>query len=171
MLPRMSTPDLAARMSRLGTETAFEVLAKARALEAQGQNVVHLEIGEPDFDTPAHIVQAAQQALAQGFTHYGPSPGLPPLREAIAEDFSRRRGVAVKPEQVVVYPGDVMVGDEDGVVCVPAEMAGEVAEAAKEQEELEAWLGREIANGRPLRGTYPPDAATRERYHQQRSSG
>ena len=66
---------------------------------------MHLEIGEPDFDTPPHIVQAAQNALAQGFTHYGPSPGLPLLREAIAEDFSRRRGVPVKSEQVVVFPG------------------------------------------------------------------
>jgi aspartate/methionine/tyrosine aminotransferase len=96
---------LASRMSRLGTETAFEVLARARALEAQGRHVVHLEIGEPDFDTPANIVKAAQDALGKGFTHYGPSPGLPALREAIAEDFTRRNGVAVKPEQVVVYPG------------------------------------------------------------------
>jgi aspartate aminotransferase len=96
---------LASRMSRLGTETAFEVLARARALEAQGKHVVHLEIGEPDFDTPPNIVKAAQDALAQGFTHYGPSAGLPALREAIAADFTRRRGVAVKPEQVVVFPG------------------------------------------------------------------
>ncbi len=96
---------LASRMGRLGTETAFEVLARARALEAQGKHVVHLEIGEPDFDTPANIVKAGQDALGQGFTHYGPSPGLPALREAIAEDYSRRNGVPVKPEQVVVYPG------------------------------------------------------------------
>jgi aspartate/methionine/tyrosine aminotransferase len=96
---------LASRMSRLGTETAFEVLARARALEAQGRHVVHLEIGEPDFDTPPNVVKAAQEALAKGFTHYGPSPGLPALREAIAEDYARRNGVAVKPEQVVVYPG------------------------------------------------------------------
>jgi aspartate/methionine/tyrosine aminotransferase len=96
---------LAARMGRLGTETAFEVLARARALEAQGKHVVHLEIGEPDMDTPANIVQAGQAALGKGFTHYGPSAGLPALREAIAEDFTRRRGVGVKPEQVVVYPG------------------------------------------------------------------
>ena len=96
---------LASRMSRLGTETAFEVLAKARALEAKGRHVVHLEIGEPDFDTPANIVAAAQKALADGFTHYGPSPGLPVLREAVAEDFNRRRKLAVSPEQVVVYPG------------------------------------------------------------------
>ena len=92
-------------MSRLGTETAFEVLARARALEAQGRHVVHLEIGEPDFDTPANIVRAGQEALAKGFTHYGPSAGLPVLREAIAADYSRRRGVAIQPEQVVVFPG------------------------------------------------------------------
>ena len=73
--------NLASRMSRLGTETAFEVLARARALEAQGRDVVHLEIGEPDFDTPANIVEAGRQALSDGFTHYGPSPGLPALRE------------------------------------------------------------------------------------------
>lgn len=96
---------LASRMSRLGTETAFEVLARARALEAQGRHVVHLEIGEPDFDTPANIVKAAQDALGKGFTHYGPSPGLPALREAIAEDYSKRRGLPVKADQVVVYPG------------------------------------------------------------------
>src|SRR5262245_18651733 len=96
---------LASRMGRLGTETAFEVLARARALEAQGKHVVHLEIGEPDMDTPVNIVQAGQAALGKGFTHYGPSAGLPALREAIAEDFTRRRGVGVKPEQVVVYPG------------------------------------------------------------------
>lgn len=97
--------NLASRMSRLGTETAFEVLARARALEAQGRSVIHLEIGEPDFDTPANIVAAAKQALDDGFTHYGPSPGLPQLRQAIAEDFSRRRGVPVTSEQVVVFPG------------------------------------------------------------------
>ena len=97
--------NLASRMSRLGTETAFEVLARARALEAQGRSIVHLEIGEPDFDTPANIVTAAKQALDQGFTHYGPSPGLPALREAIAADFTRRRGVDVGPERVVVFPG------------------------------------------------------------------
>lgn len=96
---------LASRMNRLGTETAFEVLARARALEAQGRHIVHLEIGEPDFDTPANIVRAGQDALAKGFTHYGPSAGLPALREAIAADYSRRRGVSIKPEQVVVFPG------------------------------------------------------------------
>src|SRR5262245_11730133 len=96
---------LAERMARLGTETAFEVLARARALEAQGRQVVHLEIGEPDFDTPAHITDAALHALKAGATHYGPSAGLLELREAVAEDSTRRRGVRATPEMVVVTPG------------------------------------------------------------------
>ena len=97
--------DLAARMSRLGTETAFEVLARAQALEAQGRSVVHLEIGEPDFDTPVHIRQAAVEALQSGWTHYGPSAGLRELRESIARDVEKRRGLYVDPAQVVVTPG------------------------------------------------------------------
>src|SRR5512134_2372941 len=88
-----SAMRLSDRMARLGTETAFEVLVRARALEAQGRQVVHLEIGEPDFDTPAHITKAAIQALRGGATHYGPSAGITELREAIAEDVTRRRGV------------------------------------------------------------------------------
>ncbi len=96
---------LAERMSRLGTEGAFEVLARARALEARGREVIHLEIGEPDFPTPAHIVEAATQALRQGWTHYGPPAGLPKLREAVAEDVSRRRGIRVDPAEVVITPG------------------------------------------------------------------
>lgn len=92
-------------MSRLGTETAFEVLARARALEAQGREIVHLEIGEPDFDTPSNIVEAGGTALQQGYTHYSPSAGIPELREAIAEYTSKTRGVEVSPEQVVVTPG------------------------------------------------------------------
>jgi aspartate aminotransferase len=96
---------LAGRMSRLGTETAFEVLARARALAAQGRHVVHLEIGEPDFDTPAHVVEAGVAALKGGHTHYGPSPGLMPLREAIAEHVGRTRGVDCRPANVVVTPG------------------------------------------------------------------
>src|SRR5271165_4694562 len=96
---------LAKRMSRLGTETAFEVLVRARALEKQGKHVVHLEIGEPDFDTPKNIVEAAVDALHMGYTHYGPSAGLPDLREAIAEDVSKTRGVKFTPEEVVVVPG------------------------------------------------------------------
>jgi aspartate/methionine/tyrosine aminotransferase len=96
---------LAQRMSRLGTETAFEVLAKARALEAQGRDIVHLEIGEPDFDTPANIVEAAVDALHHGFTHYGPSAGMPDLRAAIANDVAVSRHTQVSPEEVVVVPG------------------------------------------------------------------
>jgi aspartate/methionine/tyrosine aminotransferase len=96
---------LSQRMARLGTETAFEVLVRARALEAQGRNVVHLEIGEPDFDTPGHITEAGIEALRGGATHYGPSAGLPELREAIAQDSTRRRGVRATPEMVVVTPG------------------------------------------------------------------
>lgn len=97
--------QLATRMSRLGTETAFDVLARAKALEAQGRDIIHLEIGEPDFDTPRHIVDAAIQALHDGYTHYTPSAGLPALREAIAEYVSRTRHIPVNPSQVVVTPG------------------------------------------------------------------
>ena len=96
---------VAARMMNLGTETAFEVLAKARALEAQGKEIIHLEIGEPDFDTPKHIVEAGVEALRQGYTHYGPTPGLPELREAIARNSREVRGVDTDPAQVVVTPG------------------------------------------------------------------
>src|SRR5246127_5241975 len=97
--------QLARRMSRLGTETAFEVLNKARALERQGKDIVHLEIGEPDFDTPSNVVEAAVDALHKGWTHYGPSAGLPELRQAIAEYVSRTRGVPVASDEVVVVPG------------------------------------------------------------------
>ncbi|MGD0162952.1 MAG: pyridoxal phosphate-dependent aminotransferase [Candidatus Sulfotelmatobacter sp.] len=97
--------QLARRMSRLGTETAFEVLNKARALERQGKSIIHLEIGEPDFDTPANVVEAAVDALHKGWTHYGPSAGLPELRQTIADYVSRTRGVKVTPEEVVVVPG------------------------------------------------------------------
>jgi aspartate aminotransferase len=97
--------QFADRMSRLGTESAFEVLVKARALEAKGRDIVHLEIGEPDFDTPQHIIEAGKEALDQGFTHYGPTAGLPEFREAIAKHVAQSRGIAVKPEQVVVTPG------------------------------------------------------------------
>ena len=97
--------QLARRMSRLGTETAFEVLNKARALERQGKSIIHLEIGEPDFDTPANVVEAAVDALHKGWTHYGPSAGLPELRQTIADYVSRTRGVKVSAEEVVVVPG------------------------------------------------------------------
>jgi aspartate aminotransferase len=96
---------LARRMKRLGTEAAFEVLARARALEAQGRHIIHLEIGEPDFDTPAHIVEAAVEALRRGHTHYTPSAGIPALRQAIARHISRTRSIDVDIEHVVVTPG------------------------------------------------------------------
>jgi aspartate/methionine/tyrosine aminotransferase len=92
-------------MSRLGTESAFEVLAKARALEAQGKQIIHLEIGEPDFDTPPHIIEAACRALHQGATHYTPSGGIPELRREIAAGMSLARGQEISPQQVVVTPG------------------------------------------------------------------
>jgi aspartate/methionine/tyrosine aminotransferase len=97
--------NFAERMSRLGTESAFEVLARARALERQGKEIIHLEIGEPDFDTPAHIRDAAKRALDGGATHYGPAAGLPELREAIAKDVGATRGIPVTPEEIVVTPG------------------------------------------------------------------
>jgi aspartate aminotransferase len=97
--------QLARRMSRLGTETAFEVLNKARALERQGKSIIHLEIGEPDFDTPANVIEAAVDALHNGWTHYGPAAGLPELRQTIADYVSRSREVKVTPEEVVVVPG------------------------------------------------------------------
>src|SRR5881398_3138811 len=96
---------LATRMARLGTETAFEVLVKAKALEAKGRDIIHLEIGEPDFDTPRNIIDAACDALHQGVTHYGPSAGLPELRETIADYVSETRRINVTPEEVVVVPG------------------------------------------------------------------
>ena len=96
---------LAKRMARLGTETAFEVLVKAKALEAQGRDIIHLEIGEPDFDTPSNIIDAGCDALRKGFTHYGPSAGLMELREVIAQHVSETRRVNVMPDEVVVVPG------------------------------------------------------------------
>jgi aspartate/methionine/tyrosine aminotransferase len=97
--------DVAERMGRLGTETAFEVLARARVLERQGKHVVHLEIGEPDFDTPAHVRDAAKRALDAGATHYGPSAGLPELREAIAKHIAETRGIQATADEIVVTPG------------------------------------------------------------------
>ena len=96
---------IASRMNLLGTETAFEVLSRARNLEAQGKQIVHLEIGEPDFDTPSHIVDAGVQALKDGYTHYGPTPGLPQLREAISENSRKVRGLNTDPNSIVVTPG------------------------------------------------------------------
>ena len=96
---------LARRMARLGTETAFEVLVKAKALEAKGRDIIHLEIGEPDFDTPPNIIEAGCAALHKGFTHYGPSAGMMELREVIARHVSETRRVPVTPDEVVVVPG------------------------------------------------------------------
>lgn len=110
-IPKEATPQarfplrLAERMHRLGTETAFEVLVRARALEAKGHDIVHLEIGEPDFDTPQNVIDAGIAALRSGWTHYGPAAGLPKLREAIARDAGRMRGIEISPEEVVVVPG------------------------------------------------------------------
>jgi len=92
-------------MSRLGTESAFEVLARARALEAQGRRVIHLEIGEPDFDTPSHIIEAAAEALREGFTHYVAAPGLPELREAVGDFFGRTGRASFPADRIVVTPG------------------------------------------------------------------
>ncbi len=96
---------LSKRMSRLGTETAFEVLAKAKALEAQGREIIHLEIGEPDFDTPLNVIEAGVTALRGGYTHYTPAAGILPLRQAIADEVAQTRGISVHPDQVVVVPG------------------------------------------------------------------
>src|SRR5438045_4681335 len=106
-VPRLylESMKLAERMSRLGTESAFDVLVRARALEAQGRSVIHLEIGEPDFPSPPHVIEAAKRALDEGWTHYGPTQGFPELREAIAAHVSKTRGIQVGPQQVCVVPG------------------------------------------------------------------
>ena len=105
MTTTSSSLRLASRMNRLGTESAFEVLVRARALEAQGKEIIHLEIGEPDFATPANIVDAGIRALREGWTHYGPSAGLPQLREAVAADVAQHLGISVDPAEVVITPG------------------------------------------------------------------
>ena len=97
--------NLAERMSRIGTETAFEVLVKARALEAQGKSIVHLEIGQPDFPTPKHVVEAGKRALDEGWTGYGPTAGFPEFRARIADYISRTRGITVGADNVCVVPG------------------------------------------------------------------
>src|SRR5262245_16021607 len=96
---------LAQRMDRILVESAFEVLVRARALEAKGKSVIHLEIGEPDFPTPAHIVQAAKTALDEGWTHYGPTQGYPELRETVARHISCTRRIHAGPEHVCIVPG------------------------------------------------------------------
>ncbi|HEY2575608.1 MAG TPA: pyridoxal phosphate-dependent aminotransferase [Streptosporangiaceae bacterium] len=101
----MTATTLADRMGRLGTESAFEVLARAKAIEAAGGKVIHLEIGEPDFPTPSHIVEAAVEALRAGNTHYVPAPGIPPLREAVAAFLERTGRMRVPPDRVIVTPG------------------------------------------------------------------
>src|SRR5438876_1530043 len=97
--------QLAGRMDVLGTETAFEVLARAKALEAQGRSIINLGIGQPDFLTPPHIVEAAAKALRDGHHGYTPANGIPALREAVAADIQRRLAVAVDPGNVLVVPG------------------------------------------------------------------
>src|SRR5579864_3262547 len=97
--------SVAERMNHIGQETAFEVLVRAKALEAQGRSVIHLEIGEPDFDTPSHIISRAQEALEQGATHYGPGAGLPDLRQAVARYLKTWRGLDIDPSRVVITPG------------------------------------------------------------------
>jgi aspartate/methionine/tyrosine aminotransferase len=96
---------LADRMGSIGTETAFEAAARARDLEAEGRDIIHLEIGEPDFDTPANVREAAKRALDEGATHYAPFPGIPPLREAIATDATARKAFGVTPDRVFVTVG------------------------------------------------------------------
>jgi aspartate/methionine/tyrosine aminotransferase len=116
---------LAKRMERLGTETAFVVLARAKALEADGRDIVHLEIGEPDFDTPAHIIEAGVEALRGGETHYGPAAGKPEIRRAFAEHIAADRGIDVGPDNIVITPGgkpimyflmNVLVNEGDEVI-------------------------------------------------------
>ena len=97
--------ELAERMGRLGTESAFEVLARAKALEAQGVDVVHLEIGEPDFETAPHIKAAAIDALNAGFTHYVPTAGITEVRQAVARNAGERRGLEYEWQQVIITPG------------------------------------------------------------------
>ncbi|MGH2556628.1 MAG: pyridoxal phosphate-dependent aminotransferase, partial [Actinomycetota bacterium] len=97
--------ELAERMGRLGTESAFEVLSRARAMEAEGRKVIHLEVGEPDFDTPAHITEAGARAIRDGHTRYTPPSGIPELREAAAAFFARTRGLDYSPDRIVAVPG------------------------------------------------------------------
>jgi len=118
---------LSAKMGRLGTETAFEVLARAEALKAAGRNIINLGIGQPDFKTPAHIVDAAVKALRDGHHGYTPAPGIPRLREAVAADISKRRGVEIDPNHVLVVPGGkvtmffaiLMFGEEGAEILYP----------------------------------------------------
>lgn len=101
----MVSPTFAKRMSRLGTESAFEVLAKAKSLEAQGRDIIHLEIGQPDFSTPMNVCDAAYRAMKDGHTGYCPSAGLPEFREVVAQHIAETRGVDIHPDEVTVTPG------------------------------------------------------------------
>ena len=101
----MGSPTFAKRMNRLGTESAFEVLAKAKGLEAQGKDIIHLEIGQPDFSTPMNVCEAAFKAMKEGHTGYCPSAGLPEFREVVAQHISETRGVEIHPDEVTVTPG------------------------------------------------------------------
>ena len=121
----MLTPATA--MSRLGTDSTFEVLARAKALEAQGKHIIHMGIGQPDFPTPAHIVEAACKALKDGHHGYTPAGGIPELREAVAADIAKYRGVEVDPDTVLIAPGGkailfytaLMFGEEGTEVIYP----------------------------------------------------
>lgn len=121
----MSSPPFANRMSRLGTESAFEVLAKAKSLEAQGKDIIHLEIGQPDFSTPMNVCEAAFKAMKDGHTGYCPSAGLPEFREVVAQHISETRNIEIHPDEVTVTPGAkpiifftilALVDDEDEVI-------------------------------------------------------
>ncbi|MEL3891112.1 pyridoxal phosphate-dependent aminotransferase [Ferrovibrio sp. MS7] len=119
--------QIAARMNRLGSESAFEVLARAKALEAQGKSVINLGIGQPDFSTPPHVVEAAVKALRDGHHGYTPANGILPLREAVAADIAARRGVSVDPDRIVIVPGGKvtmataiqMFGEPGGEIMYP----------------------------------------------------
>ncbi|MBA7628308.1 Aspartate aminotransferase [subsurface metagenome] len=110
--------QIARRMGRLGTETAFEVLAEVNRLKAEGQNIISFALGEPDFDTPRNIKDAATKAINDGYTHYSPSAGILPLRESIAHYISETRGIEVTPQEVVVTPGAKPIVFDSILSCV-----------------------------------------------------
>jgi regulator of RNase E activity RraA len=151
-----------------GHVLVMDCRGQGRAASAGGILTKRLEVrGVEGLVTDGTLRDTPEIAhLDLGVYAQGASP-LTNLAQHHAVDLNVPIGCA----EVAVYPGDVMVGDQEGVVCVPAEIAAEVAEAAAEQEQLEAWIAQEIAAGKPLRGTYPPDRTTSERYHQQRTSG
>ena len=138
-----SARRVATRMHGIGTEGAFAVSARARALEAQGRPMIHLQIGEPDFDTPAHVREAAKQALDAGATHYAPFPGIPELRKAIADDVTARKGFPADPSHVFVTVGGkgVMLYAILGLIDAGDELESE--EISKELNMLFDYLGLE----------------------------